>query len=153
MSKYGRQLLDEELRERGLGLKQHAVLSALSDFGPLSQQELADSLDIHKSHLVRPIYDLEQRGLVQRSRDASDRRRNQVAITPAGTTVVDEVQDVARRSQQGFLDALSAAEQRTLVALLARVLDANDTARADRARRGRSAASPLVHVGFTRRFR
>ena len=134
MSKYGRQLLDEELRERGLGLKQHAVLSALSDFGPLSQQELADSLDIHKSHLVRPIYDLEQRGLVQRSRDASDRRRNQVAITPAGTTVVDEVQDVARRSQQGFLDALSAAEQRTLVALLARVLDANDTARADRAR-------------------
>lgn len=130
VSKYGRRLLERELRARALGLTHHAVLSALRDFGPLSQQDLANSLDIYKSHLVAPIDDLELRGLVSRSRDASDRRRNQVALTPAGATLVDEIQQVDRRSQQGFLDALSAAEQRTLIALLARVLEANDTARA-----------------------
>jgi DNA-binding MarR family transcriptional regulator len=79
---------------------------------------------------VGPIDDLEQHGPVSRSRDASEGRRNQVALTPAGATLVDELQQVDHRSQQGFLDALCAAEQRTLMALLARVLDANDAARA-----------------------
>lgn len=32
----------------------HAVLSALDDLDPLSQQQLADSLDLDKSHLVGP---------------------------------------------------------------------------------------------------
>jgi MarR family transcriptional regulator, lower aerobic nicotinate degradation pathway regulator len=128
-SKYGRRHLERVLREYGLALTHHAVLSALDDLGPLSQQELADSLDIDKSHLVGPIDHLEERGLVNRSRDASDRRRNQVALTPAGKKLVGELQRAGRRSQRGFLDALSAAEQETLVSLLRRVLAANDAAR------------------------
>jgi MarR family transcriptional regulator, lower aerobic nicotinate degradation pathway regulator len=90
---------------------------------------LADSLDLDKSHLVRPIDDLEERGLVSRTRDPSDRRRNAVALTAAGKALVEKLQPVARRSQQGFLDSLSAPERKTLVALLRSVLEANDSAR------------------------
>jgi MarR family transcriptional regulator, lower aerobic nicotinate degradation pathway regulator len=129
VSKYGRRHLEAVLREHRMSLVHHAVMSALDDFGPLSQQQLAGSLDLDKSHLVRPIDELEERGLVSRTRDPSDRRRNAVALTAAGKALVGKLQPVARRSQQGFLDALSPADRRTLVVLLRRVLDANDRAR------------------------
>ncbi|MGH8573724.1 MAG: MarR family winged helix-turn-helix transcriptional regulator [Gammaproteobacteria bacterium] len=129
VSKYGRRQLERVLREHGLGLVHDAVLTALSDFGPLAQQELADSLDLNKSHLVGPIDELEDRGLVKRSRDAADRRRNHVTLTPDGQALVARLQPAGLRSQQGFLDALSPAEQRTLVSLLQRVLAANDADR------------------------
>jgi MarR family transcriptional regulator, lower aerobic nicotinate degradation pathway regulator len=107
----------------------HALLSALDDLGPLSQQQLADSLDLDKSHLVGRIDDLEGRALVTRERDPGDRRRHRVTLTPAGKALVDQLRPVARASQQTFLDALSTAEQQSLITLLGRVLAANDRAR------------------------
>jgi len=129
VSKFGRRHLEAALGERDLALIHHAVLSALDDFGPLSQQQLANSLDLDKSHLVSPIDHLESRHLVTRTRDSSDRRRNQVALTAAGQTLIDQLRPEARRSQQGFLQTLSPAEQKTLISLLQRVLAANDAAR------------------------
>lgn len=129
VSKYGRRRLERVLREHGLALVHSAVLSAVDDLGPRSQQQLADSLDLDKSHLVGPIDHLEERDLVKRTRDPSDRRRNEIALTPAGKTLTDELRREGQRSQKGFLDALSPAEQKTLISLLQRVLAANDAAR------------------------
>lgn len=129
VSKYGRRHLEAALSERGLQLGHEAVLSALDDFGPLSQQQLADSLDLDKSHLVGRIDELGRRDLVARTQDPTDRRRNKVILTPAGQTLVDQLRPIAAKSQQGFLDTLSATEQETLTALLQRVLAANDAAR------------------------
>ena len=129
VSKYGRRRLERVLREHGLALVHSAVLSAVDDLGPRSQQQLADSLDLDKSHLVGPIDHLEERNLVKRTRDPSDRRRNEIALTPAGKTLTAELRREGQRSQKGFLDALSPAEQKTLISLLQRVLAANDAAR------------------------
>jgi MarR family transcriptional regulator, lower aerobic nicotinate degradation pathway regulator len=125
----GRRHLEKVLGEHGLRLVHHAVLSALDDFGPLSQQQLADSLDLDKSHLVARIDDLEGRGLVTRERDSADRRRHRVTLTPAGSTLVTQLRPVALASQRAFLNALSTGEQETLVALLGRVLKDNDHGR------------------------
>jgi DNA-binding MarR family transcriptional regulator len=121
--------LEVVLAEHDLRLVHHALLSALDDLGPLSQQQLADSLDLDKSHLVGRIDDLESRALVTRERDPGDRRRHRVTPTPAGKALVDQLRPVARASQQTFLDGLSAAQQQSLIALLGRVLAANDRAR------------------------
>ena len=129
VSKYGRRELDRALGERGLALIQHAVLAALDDLGPLSQQQLADSLDFDKSHLVAQLDRLEERGLVKRMPDQTDRRRKQLLLTAAGKALVGELEPIARRSQKDLLDSLSADEQRTLISLLRRVVDANDAAR------------------------
>jgi DNA-binding MarR family transcriptional regulator len=131
VSKYGRRQLEAVLDKHGLALVHHAVLSALDDFGPLSQQELADSLDLDKSRLVAWIDELESRGLVRREPDKFDRRRKQVTLTPAGQALTHDVKPAARRSQKGFLDVLSPTEQKTLISLLQRVLGANDAARAN----------------------
>ena len=129
VSKYGRRLLVAALAEHELRLIDFAVLLSLDDFGARSQQQLADSLDFDKSDLVGRIDRLERRELVTRSQDPADRRRNLVKLTRRGRALVRRLQPVALRSQEGFLDALSPDEQETLVALLRRVLAANDAAR------------------------
>ncbi|MQA62773.1 MAG: MarR family transcriptional regulator [Actinophytocola sp.] len=129
VSKFGRRHLEAALEERGLRLGHQAVLSALDDFGPLSQQQLADALDLDKSHLVGRLDELQHRGLVTRSQDPADRRRNKVALTPEGQALASELRPVAIESQKGFLDTLTAAEQKTLTSLLRRVLAANDADR------------------------
>lgn len=128
VSKLGRRHLKVVLGEHGLLLAHLAILSALEDLGSLSQQQLADSLDLDKSHLVGFIDHLEKRDLLTRTQDPSDRRRNRVTLTSEGRALVEQLRPVAQHSQQGLLDALSAAEQETLMSLLRRVLDANDAA-------------------------
>jgi MarR family transcriptional regulator, lower aerobic nicotinate degradation pathway regulator len=130
VSKYGRRLLVAALAEHDLRLIDFAVLLSLDDFGARSQQQLADSLDFDKSDLVGRIDRLEQRGLVTRSQDPADRRRNLVKLTRRGRALVRRLQPVALRSQEGFLDSLTPEEQQTLISLLRRVLVANDAARA-----------------------
>jgi len=129
VARFGYRYLERCLADRGLLLAHHAVLTALDDFGPLSQQQLADSLALDKSHLVGRIDHLEARGLVERAKDPIDRRRHRVRITPDGRALLDELRPHAERSQEQFLSALSDAERRTLTTLLRRVLDANDASR------------------------
>jgi DNA-binding MarR family transcriptional regulator len=66
---------------------------------------------------------------VKREPDRSDRRRNRLLLTVAGKALADELAPIARRSQKDLLDSLSGPEQRTLIALLRRVVDANDSRR------------------------
>jgi DNA-binding MarR family transcriptional regulator len=117
------------LAEHDLRPPHFAVLTALSDFGPLAQHELADCLGLNRSHLVGYLDDTEQRGLVQRVRDPEDRRRQRVALTPSGRTLQRRLQAVAQRSQAEYFQVLSEPERQTLIALLRRVLVADDTAR------------------------
>ncbi|CAN5165405.1 MarR family transcriptional regulator [soil metagenome] len=126
VARYGRQLLQDDLDDRALHLVHNAVLTALNDFGPLSQQQLADALRMDKSHLVRHIDLLEERGYIRRAPDADDRRRYRVTLTGSGVALVTELGTIARRSQQQFLGTLNADEQDTLITLLHRVLVAND---------------------------
>ena len=131
VSRFGRRHLELVLAEHDMVLIHHGILAALADFGPQSQQQLADSLDFDKSHLVARVGHLAGRGLITRTQDPADRRRNQVTLTPAGWKLVDQLQPVAQESQQGFLEPLTQAERETLITLLRRVLDANDAARGD----------------------
>jgi MarR family transcriptional regulator, lower aerobic nicotinate degradation pathway regulator len=67
---------------------------------------------------------------VQRVRDPDDRRRQRVGLTAAGRTLARQLQDVAQRSQEEFLQVLSASERETLIALLQRLVHADDVAQA-----------------------
>jgi DNA-binding MarR family transcriptional regulator len=60
------------------------VLSVLRADHPLSQQEVAEQLGVDRTTMVALVDALESKGLVERHRNAADRRKNIVQLTSAG---------------------------------------------------------------------
>lgn len=130
VARIGHDALIPGIVERDLRLPHFAALTALADFGPLPQHELADRLGLNRSHLVGYLDTIEKRGFVRRDRDPADRRRQVVALTSEGQRAQRELQGAAESAQEQFLDSLSPAERVTLVDLLRRILVADDRSRA-----------------------
>ncbi|MER5362828.1 MarR family winged helix-turn-helix transcriptional regulator [Streptomyces sp. NPDC002785] len=119
--KAARSRLAARLAERDLRLWHMAVLSALVDFGPHVQRELASRLGIDRSDLVKIVDDLAVAGLVNRARDTADRRRVTVTPTPAGHAMLADLQTDALTVQRELLAPLTSTEQAQLAALLRQV--------------------------------
>lgn len=128
VARIGNRPLVDALAEHGLRLPHFAVLAALHDLGPTAQHELADRLGFNRSHLVGYLDHLGQAGRVARERDADDRRRQLVSLTPAGARLAEELIDTARAVERAQFDALTPAELTLLTELLRRVLDIDDAA-------------------------
>ena len=109
------------LGELGLRAQQFGVLHLIGDAGPLSQADLAATLRLHASNLVRVLDEMEEAGLIVRRRDPADRRRQYVAITVAGVQMLRRADRIAAETERELLAPLSAVEQTALRELLGRV--------------------------------
>jgi DNA-binding MarR family transcriptional regulator len=99
------------------------VLALIHHEGPQSQQRLGELLRIDRTTMVTVIDELEQRGLVQRTRDPADRRRYAITLTPDGDKLMaGDLGRLDQRVNAAFLRPLSAAERRQLVELLRRLV-------------------------------
>jgi DNA-binding MarR family transcriptional regulator len=76
------------------------------------------------------LNDLAARGLIERSPDPADRRRNIITMTPAGGEELGTLDEILAAVQEQVLTPLSAAERKQLVGLLTRLLE--DDAQASR---------------------
>ena len=76
-----------------------------------------------KAYTVAVINDLERDGLVARGRDEEARRRNLVALTPAGADARARLDARVEEAQDALLAPLSSAERRQLRDLLTRVVE------------------------------
>jgi DNA-binding MarR family transcriptional regulator len=105
----------------GLRPKQFGLMNvvALAD-GP-SQGEIGAAMGIDPSGLIATIDDLEERGWLERRRDPSDRRRNVVVLTAAGTEKLSEGRAAAYTRAKELTAPLSAKERRALRDLLAKI--------------------------------
>jgi MarR family transcriptional regulator for hemolysin len=63
---------------------------------PMRQNELAASLSLDGSSVVRLLDSLEKAGLVERREDASDRRAKSLSLTPEGRRTVARVEAVSQ---------------------------------------------------------
>jgi DNA-binding MarR family transcriptional regulator len=73
--------------------------------------------------MVAVLGELERAGLVRRAREASDRRRNAVSLTPAGVYALGQLDAQVEDAQRELLAPLSAAERAQLVWLLTRLVE------------------------------
>jgi DNA-binding MarR family transcriptional regulator len=108
----------------GLRIRHYVALSFLRSYGSVSQQALAELLHLDANNLVILLNELEADGLVVRRRDAHDRRRHIVEITPAGRKVVLRAERAQAANEDVVLAGLSVDERRRLQELLIRAVAA-----------------------------
>ena len=104
------------LAEHGSSLTTWIVLhnAALAPAPGLSQRELADGMAIGGPALVRHIDRLEAEGLVERTRDASDRRVMRITLTAGGQRHHDDLHVIMSEIDTDLRSHLTATEQRTM---------------------------------------
>src|SRR3954451_9991935 len=91
---YSHRLLAEGFASAGVRGYHYRLLAALDEFGPASQAALGRRTSIDRRYVVAALTELAGRGLIERSPDPDDRRRNVITITPSGTeqlVALDEV--------------------------------------------------------------
>jgi len=101
---------------------QYRLLAVLEEFGPASQAALGRRTGIDRSDVVAALNELAERGLIDRSTDPADRRRNIITVTPAGAERFQELDNVVVGVQATLLAALSPAEHEQLTRMLRRIL-------------------------------
>jgi DNA-binding MarR family transcriptional regulator len=104
------ELTAEVLLPVGVTGRQVAVLIAIDDGVPLSQQEVARRLGVDRTTMVDLIDELEDQGLVERRQDPSDRRRNVVELTRDGMTALEQASQATQEAEERFLASLPAAQ-------------------------------------------
>ncbi|GHB49462.1 MarR family transcriptional regulator [Streptomyces cirratus] len=122
---HGRALVADALAAEGLRLAHHAVLAATDEYGPLAQADLGRRLAIDPKDLVGLLNHLQGAGLVLRTPDPADRRKNAISLTPAGADALARCTALAQAANAEFLAPLEPAERDTLLALLGRIHDAS----------------------------
>lgn len=102
-----------------------AALSILGSGPPMSQQDAAEHLGVDRTTMVSLVDGLEDKRLVHRRADPSDRRRNIVQLTVAGEHALDAGLAASARAEQEFLAPLTAAEASVFTRALRRLLAAS----------------------------
>ena len=108
----------------GLPTGSLTVLALIAANPGSSQSALARRAGLNKSALVGIVDQLEAKGLAERDRSASDRRRNQVTVTAEGEAAMQALFVAVAAEEEMIRDALGGADLAVLLGLLDRAIEA-----------------------------
>ncbi|MDT0469223.1 MarR family winged helix-turn-helix transcriptional regulator [Streptomyces gibsoniae] len=117
------QLFAQRIAELDLTPAQAGLLRLLAGTPGRSQRELADVLGMPPSRFVPFADELEERGLIERRRNPSDRRLYALHLTDKGLSLFAELRKAGAAHEQQVCQALSAEERQQLIGLLSRVAE------------------------------
>jgi MarR family 2-MHQ and catechol resistance regulon transcriptional repressor len=106
------------VRSLEMGLSDFGVLEALLHKGPLPVSAIGQKVLLTSGAMTAAVDRLEDRGLVERVNDPSDRRARIVQLTRAGAKLAREVFARHQRDMEHAVSCLTSSERRTLVPLL-----------------------------------
>ncbi len=107
------------LRAHELSMWGYVVLSALDGQPARTQAALAEIIGADKSRIIGVLDELEDAGLLQRTRDPADRRARLVAVTDEGRRKRRAVQVDIQRSEDSLLAKVSVADREAFLRVLA----------------------------------
>lgn len=111
----------ERLEALALQPSDVGILRLIAAEPGLSQQALADRLNVAPSRVVVLIDGLEKKGLVARERSTRDRRIYELQITGDGRAVMGRMSEVGAAHEADMAKALTGEERETLAILLNKV--------------------------------
>jgi DNA-binding MarR family transcriptional regulator len=111
-------LFAEGLAPLGLEPRHAGMLLRLAANEGKSQQAIGELIELNPTRMVFLVDELEQRGLVQRRRNAADRRSYALYLTERGHDALRQVAAAAAGHSESFGAALTQAERDQLTALL-----------------------------------
>jgi MarR family transcriptional regulator, lower aerobic nicotinate degradation pathway regulator len=120
-SQHAQRLVRQHMTDGGVRTLHYHVLASLADDGESVQATLADRIGLDRSDLVTLLDELEELKMLARRVDPADRRRKIVGITPAGEQHLEKMDQLILGAEADLLEPLTAAERKTLLALLRRV--------------------------------
>ena len=116
-----RQVLDDALQPLGLTQATWLALLHISRAPePMRQKDLACSLVVDTSSLVRVLDTLQAAGYIDRL-EHSDRRAKTIHLTPFGEETVAQVEQVARATRRRLLAGIPQADLETAYAVVSRI--------------------------------
>ncbi len=110
-------LSDRFFSQFGLTDVQFNILMILKEHesAGLSQQELSEHLIVTKSNVVGLIDRLERSGYVKRMPHPSDRRFNQIVLTPRGAKLESKIEESYFTEVDKMMDALTTSQKKSVI--------------------------------------
>ena len=99
------------LQAHDISMWGYVVLTALAEQPVRTQAALAQAISADKSRIIGVLDELQQRGLIKRQPDASDRRVHLLSLTPEGDRLRQAVQAAIRDSEVEVLATLPAGDR------------------------------------------
>lgn len=108
---------------------QFAVLTVLASRPDIDQRTLGELASLDRSTVTDVVGRLHRRGLVERLKDATDRRRNVLRLTTEGRATLEQVAARTVTMNRVLLSPLALEEQEVLMKLLRRLVEAGERLR------------------------
>ncbi len=102
----------------GLTQKQAAVLWLIQANGGVSQVEVAAALGMDRATMMAVTDRVEDRGFVTRKRSSTDRRRQELYLTPSGQSTLRKCKSRIAEHEEKFRAMFTAAELAALLGAL-----------------------------------
>ncbi len=117
------QHFNEVLRPYGVARSQWYMLFYIHQSGGLAQKDLQGILQVESATLTAAINVLEKKGWVMRTPNATDRRINELQLTPAGRKLWEALPDPIMEIRQRMLKGISVEEEELARRILDRAIE------------------------------
>lgn len=109
---------NQSLREYGISSAEYPVLIKLFQKDGVTQEEIANELDIDKSAITRVIRSLLDKGFIEKKKDEVDRRCNHIFLTEKGWASRKPINMVKKQWNEILMKNMEPTEKETLSGLL-----------------------------------
>jgi DNA-binding MarR family transcriptional regulator len=116
-----KRVLFARIAEHGIRRGGWFVLRALWETEGMTQRELAQRLGLMETSVLEMVRALESDGLVTRTRDAEDKRKVRIHLSPQGRALEPQLMQVAQTVNEQMVGDLTDAEAVLLKLLLRKV--------------------------------
>lgn len=114
--------VDRETSSRGLYFGQLPLLDYIRRNDGCTQVQLSQYMQVSAPSVARSVSRMERAGMLRRTGDASDRRCNQLSVTPQGIRVAEECRAQIDALDRKMLEGFSPDEIQRLLGCLDRIL-------------------------------